>query len=60
MAGRIEGKVTFITGAAHGQGRDTCAQPIIDAHPSYQASFGQILFTPPVSQPEDIADCQSF
>lgn len=36
-------------------GRDTWAQPVIDAHPGYAASFGQIMTSPRTSEPEDIA-----
>jgi SDR family mycofactocin-dependent oxidoreductase len=36
-------------------GRDTWALPLIDANPSWSASFGQIITEPHASQPEDIA-----
>ena len=42
-------------GVSTDMGRDTAAQPIIDAHPTYAASFGQILTSPPTSEPADIA-----
>lgn len=36
-------------------GSDTWAMPLIEANPSYMASFAQILSEPRASQPEDIA-----
>jgi SDR family mycofactocin-dependent oxidoreductase len=38
----------------------TDSRDIIEKNPTYQASWGQILFDPPISQPEDIANTVLF
>jgi len=37
------------------RGRDTWARPLIEANPTWQTSFGQIITDPPSSDPADIA-----
>jgi SDR family mycofactocin-dependent oxidoreductase len=41
-------------------GRDTWAVPLIEANPSWSASFGQIITDPHASQPEDIASAGAW